>query len=140
MAKQENKRLRTRLSLRSNGEKILISRRHKDQIKREILELLNQWPIEELETEFLSKNEKDPKEDFLIYKKNIDKKTDTQKICPIEDKKTNYLLGQSSYKKESIYYLIDIWELVEILGKKKIMMINRNIKILITKTLQKEKD
>jgi hypothetical protein len=42
MAKQENKRLRTRLSLRSNGEKILISRRHKDQIKREILELLNQ--------------------------------------------------------------------------------------------------
>ena len=136
MVKTILQRHKPKLILRQTGEtKFSLSKNSKDQIKKDIHTLLNQGPLNELEPEFLSKNKKNPRDDFHIYKKDIGHE-DINDIFSIQNKETNYLAGKISLKDKELYYLVNIGELVDILGNKKIMMMSRNIQVYIAHTLK----
>ena len=129
-------RYKPKLFLRQVGEtKISLPKATKDQIKSDIHALLNQGPIEELESEFLNKNEKNLRDNFHIYKKDIELEN-IQDIFSIQDKASNYLAGKISTKDKNLYYLVNIGELVDILGNKKIMMMSKNIQVYIAHTFK----
>lgn len=99
--------------------------------------MLNQWPIDTLETEFLAKNKQNPRDDFFVYKKDMNHE-DINDVFTMEDNETNYLMGKVSMKEHNLYYLVNIGQLVDILWEKKIMTINKNIQVRIANNLKRK--
>jgi hypothetical protein len=128
---------KTKLSIKSTDRQFSLPKKIKDQIKKDILEMLNQWPIDTLETEFLAKNKQNPRDDFFVYKKDMNHE-DINDVFTMEDNETNYLMGKVSMKEHNLYYLVNIGQLVDILWEKKIMTINKNIQVRIANNLKRK--